>query len=585
MKLIRILAVVRLALVPFSLALLLLERDRFPDGYETAVWSLLGAQALSAIVLLLLLRLWRGRTRYLALLNTLADLALVSGLVLAYSWEAGQPLRSLLFLVVIEAALFFRLRGGLIAAVLTLPPLVVAEIWRDREFGYDVQMDSLVLRLLAALALGGIVGRLVDMERSQAHATEERAADAERLRDELGRRVDVLEATSRAARALGSSLDLDDAFAAFVRELRSLLPFDRAAILLADAGGARVMATSGLGADDYLEPGTAIAVPGSILEEVIDGGATIYREDISEQRYPEEAGLLALGVRSRVLAPLQLGTRSIGALALSRIEPASFREEELALVTLLGRLVASTVQNLRTYEAERATVDELRRLSALRADFVSLVSHELRSPMAAVIGSARTLQARWRELRPDQREAFLAVIADETSRLAALVGDVLDTSRIEAGTFGYRFAAVDLAVVLRDSVAAAEIGQDEVRLAAELPTGLPPVHGDAERLRQLVDNLISNAIKYSDSGGEVQVGASSDGGHVIIRVRDTGPGISEEHHAQIFEKFGRAAGSAKPGTGLGLFLSRSFAEAHGGSLDVESTPGEGSVFTLRLPVG
>ncbi len=585
MKLIRILAVVRLALVPFALALLLVERDNFPDGYEAFAWSLLGAQVLAAVVLLVLVRIWRSKVRYLALLNILADAALVSGLVLAYTWEAGQPLRSLFYLVVMEAALFFRLRGGLIAAVLTLPPVVAAEVWREREFGHAVQGDSLLLRLFVALVLGGVVGRLVDMERSQARATKERAADAERLRDELGRRVDMLEATSRAARALGSSLDLDDAFASFVRELRSLLPFDRAAILLVEGGGARVMATSGLGADDYLEPGTAIAVPGSILEEVIDGGATIYREDISEQRYPEEAGLVALGVRSRVLAPLQLGTRSIGALALSRREPSSFRREELALVTLLGRLVATTVQNLRTYEAERATVEELRRLSALRADFVSLVSHELRSPMAAVIGSARTLQARWRELRPEQREAFLAVIADETSRLAALVGDVLDTSRIEAGTFGYRFADVDLTAVLRESIAAAEIGQDEVRLAAELPIGLPRVRGDAERLRQLVDNLISNAIKYSDAGGEVQVDARTDDGQVVVRVRDAGPGISEEHHVQIFEKFGRAGGSAKPGTGLGLFLSRSFAEAHGGSLDVESTPGEGSVFTLRLPVG
>ena len=111
------------------------------------------------------------------------------------------------------------------------------------------------------------------------------------------------------------------------------------------------------------------------------------------------------------------------------------------------------------------------------------------------------------------------------------------------------------------------------------------MRGDPERLRQLVDNLISNAIKYSDSGGEVTVEAGADDGHVIVRVRDTGPGIRTEHQVQIFEKFGRVAGSAKPGTGLGLFLSRSFAEAHGGSLDVESTPGEGAVFTLRLPVG
>ncbi len=585
MKLIRNLSFVRLALVPLALIKILLDRDDFPTGaYEQAAWTLLGIHAGLAVVLLALAYRWRGRLRYLAALNVATDLALTSALMFVFAWEPAQPLRALHFLVVLEAALFFRLVGGLVAAAATLPILLVLEYWRNDEFGVPVRYDALVLRVVVALALGGVVGRLVDMERGQAHDAEDRAAEAERLRDELGRRVDLLEATSRAARALGSSLDLDDAFAAFVRELRSLLPFDRAAILLAEGSGARVMATAGLGAEEYLEPGSAITVPGSILEEVIDEGHTIYREDIAEERYPEEAGLLALGIRARVLAPLQLGTRSIGALALSRNEPASFRQEELGLVTLLGRLVATAVQNLRTYEAERATVDELRRLSSLRADFVSLVSHELRSPMAAVIGSARTLQARWRELRPEQREAFLAVIADETSRLSALVGDVLDTSRIEAGTFGYHFADVDLAEILRDSVSAAEIGQDEVRLTAELPAGLPSVRGDAERLRQLLDNLISNAIKYSDSGGEVQVAASADDGHVVVRVRDAGPGIREEHQSQIFEKFGRAGGSAKPGTGLGLFLARSFAEAHGGSLDVQSTPGEGAVFTLRVPV-
>jgi signal transduction histidine kinase len=585
-KLIRSISFVRVALVPLLLIKILLDRDDFPTpGYEQAAWTLLGLFAGLALVVLALAYCWRGRLRYLAALNVVTDFALTAALMFVFAWEPGQPLRSLQLLVVLEGALFFRLVGGLIVGAATLPVLLALEVWRQEEFGTAIRYDALVLRVVVALALGGVVGRLVDMERGQAHDAEERAAEAERLRDELGRRVDLLEATSRAARALGSSLDLDRAFAAFVRELRNLLPFDRAAILLADGGSARVLATAGVGAEDYLEPGSAITVPGSILEAVIEDGRTIYREDIAEERHPEEAGLLALGVRARVLAPLQLGTRSIGALAISRTEPASFGKEELGLVTLLGRLVATAVQNLRTYEAERATVDELRRLSSLRADFVSMVSHELRSPMAAVIGSARTLQARWRELRPEQREAFLAVIADETTRLAALVGDVLDTSRIEAGTFGYRFDEVDLAEVLRDSVSAAEIGQDEVRLSTELPVALPRVRGDAERLRQLVDNLISNAIKYSDSGGEVRVEAGADDGHVVVRVRDTGPGIRPEHHAQIFEKFGRAAGSAKPGTGLGLFLSRSFAEAHGGSLDVESIPGEGAVFTLRLPLG
>ena len=586
MKLIRIMSFVRVALVPLLLTKILLDRDDFPSpGYEQAAWTILGLFVVLAVGLLAAAYRWRGRLRYLAALNVGVDLALTSALMFAFAWEPAQPLRALHFLVVLEAALFFRLAGGILVALATGLILLALELWRHEEFGLPVRYDALVLRAVVALALGGVVGRLVDMERGQARDAEQRAAEAERLRDELGRRVDLLETTNRVARALGSSLDLDQAFAAFVRELRSLVPFDRAAILLAEGGGARVMATAGVGADEYLQPGTAIPVGGSILEEVIEGNRTVYREDITEQRYDEEAALVALGLRARVLAPLQLGTRSIGALALSRSEPASFREEELGLVTLLGRLVATAVQNLRTYEAERATVDELRRLSSLRADFVSLVSHELRSPMAAVIGSARTLQARWRELKPEQREAFLAVIADETNRLASLVGDVLDTSRIEAGTFGYQFGDVDLGEVVRDAVAAAEIGQDEVRLSTEVPTALPRIRGDAERLRQLVDNLLSNAIKYSDSGGEVAVAAGADDGHVVVRISDTGPGIQAEHQAQIFEKFGRVGGSAKPGTGLGLFLSRSFAEAHGGSLDVESAPGEGAVFVLRLPVG
>ena len=254
-------------------------------------------------------------------------------------------------------------------------------------------------------------------------------------------------------------------------------------------------------------------------------------------------------------------------------------------MSLLGRLVATAVQNIRAYEAERSTADELRRLSALRADFVSLVSHELRSPMAAVIGAARTLQGRWRELTPEQRQAFLGLIGDETSRLATLIDDVLDTSRIEAGTFSFTFSDVDLGELLRDVVVAAEVAPDEVELRAEVGA-LPLVRGDRERLRQVIQNLVDNAVKYSSAGGRVSVRALADDGHVVIDVIDEGPGIAPEDQKLIFEKFGRSSGrAANPGTGLGLFIARSMAEAHGGTLDVEFVPERGSMFRLELPTG
>jgi len=318
--------------------------------------------------------------------------------------------------------------------------------------------------------------------------------------------------------------------------------------------------------------------------DVIEEGRVVYRPDMDDPRYPEEAAFVSLGLHCRLAAPLLMAGRSMGMISLVRVEPDSFSDDEIELVTILGRFLGSAVQNIRAYEAERATVEELRRLSALRADFVSLVSHELRSPMAAVIGSAITLHQRWRELSPDQRESFLALIEHETKRLADLVGDVLDTSRIESGSFSYAFSDVDVAELIRESAALAESGQDEVAVRPQVSEPLPLVRADRDRLRQVLTNLVDNAVKYSPAGAEVDVVAFAENGQITVEVRDRGPGVAPEHQSLIFEKFGRVAGEhAKPGTGLGLFIARSIAHAHGGSLEVRSAPEEGATFALVLP--
>jgi len=163
---------------------------------------------------------------------------------------------------------------------------------------------------------------------------------------------------------------------------------------------------------------------------------------------------------------------------------------------------------------------------------------------------------------------------------------VLDTSRIEAGTFSYRFEEVDLGRVVHEAVETAALAQQEVPVLASVRGALPAIRGDRARLRQVLGNLIENAVKYSPEGGEVRVSAAAVNGAVQIAVRDTGPGIPSEQQGRIFEKFGRAdvEGGSKPGTGLGLFIARSIAEAHGGSLDVSSGIDPGSTFTLTLPV-
>src|SRR5439155_20134895 len=161
---------------------------------------------------------------------------------------------------------------------------------------------------------------------------------------------------------------------------------------------ARVMATAGAGSDEIFPPGSLQPLAGSLLEDVLRGNQTVYRRRLDPDAYPEEAEFIGLGLGSRLAAPLVAGAHTIGMISVVRSEENAFQQPEIELMSLLGRLVGTAVQNIHAYEAERRTVEELRRLSTLRADFVSLVSHELRSPMAAVIGAARTLERRWREL-------------------------------------------------------------------------------------------------------------------------------------------------------------------------------------------
>src|SRR5262245_23982423 len=538
------------------------------SSYEVWGWAVVGFFALETIVsdVLSLIELGPRARVWARALLIVCDGLVAIGFIAVFSFQEGEPYRPLYLIPIAEAALRFGLVGGAIAGVLMTGATIVID-----ALGPGVNWRSAFVRILVGMLSGIIIGRLRDTLGAERSRAEARAAEAERLRDELGHRVDVLETANRCARALGSSLELDEAFGAFIRELRGLVPFERTAIVLVEGDTATTMATAGLGAADVFPPGNSDPIEGSLLERVL-AGKIVVRRDLTERDSPADEQLLALGLRSELVAPLLLGARTIGMLSLSRDRPDAFSEDEVELIALLGRLVATAVQNIRAYEAERRRVEELARLSQLRADFVSLVSHELRSPMAAVIGAARTLQDRWRMLMAAQRESFLALIGDETSRLAELVGDVLDTSRIEAGTFSYRFEEVDLGRVVDEAVETAALAQQEVPVVASVRGALPAIRGDRARLRRVPGNLIENAVKYSPEGGEVRVSASAANGAVQIAVRDAGPGIPSEQQRRIFEKFGRVdvPGASKPGTGLGLFIARSIAEAHGGSLDVSS---------------
>jgi signal transduction histidine kinase len=580
----RWIANVRVGAVLFAVLQVALSTG-YPPGYEAHAWAVTIVFGIGAAILFVLSRRELSHDGQVILgMSALAfDTVIIAAYLLVFNFDSGTPIRQVMYLAIVEAAARFAILGPLVVTLLTLPVLIEFERLRSHNAGQKFHVDYVTFQAGSQIIIGLIVGWLVVRLVRESAISEERATEAEELRDALGRRVDVLEAANRCARALGSSLVLGEAFEAFIGEVRGLVPFDRIAVVLVEGERLEVLAAAGSGAGDVFPAGSSKPITGSIFEAVA-GGRTVYRHDLAEQQHAEEKALVALGLRSRLVAPLLVGSSAVGLISFVRRDPDAFNSEEVELVSLIGRLAGTAVQNIRAYDAEHRTVEELRRLSALRADFVSLVSHELRSPMAAVIGAAQTLQMRWRELSADQRGSFLALISDETSRLAELIADVLDTSRIEAGTFTYRFDDLDLGDVAEEAVASASLGQDEVPVRARVQRPIPTLRGDHARLRQVLGNLIENAVKWSDAGVPVDVDVYATNGRVVAAVRDRGPGIPRDDHTVIFEKFGRGkGGTGRAGTGLGLFIARSIAEAHGGTVEVRSAPGEGATFTLALP--
>jgi signal transduction histidine kinase len=228
-------------------------------------------------------------------------------------------------------------------------------------------------------------------------------------------------------------------------------------------------------------------------------------------------------------------------------------------------------------------------LEQARAEFVATASHELRTPLAAVYGAVRTLRRRDVDIGDENRELFLDIIENETERLNAIVGQILLADQLESDGLTVREETCDLAGLADEVVAAARVRAPEsIRIGVELPPDVPPVRCDENKLRQVLVNLVENAIKYSPDGGDVVVQVEARNGSGLIAIRDHGIGIAPADQMRIFDKFTRldpGLSRGVGGTGLGLYITRELVTRMGGRIHVDSAPGRGSTFTVELPVG
>jgi two-component system sensor histidine kinase/response regulator len=233
-------------------------------------------------------------------------------------------------------------------------------------------------------------------------------------------------------------------------------------------------------------------------------------------------------------------------------------------------------------------VTEQRELDRLKDEFVATVSHELRTPLTSMMGFLEMIREGEAGDLNEEQQRFLAIVYRSSERLQRLVGDLLFVARLDANGLQLQFGEARLDGIVRDAVesSGALARSREVALVTEVDD-MPPVSGDKERLSQLVGNLISNALKFTPAGGRVVARAFVDGGRAVVEIADTGIGIPPAEQSRLFQRFFRsstATEQAIPGTGLGLVISRAIAEAHGGTIDVTSLPGEGTTFRVEIPL-
>jgi len=337
------------------------------------------------------------------------------------------------------------------------------------------------------------------------------------------------------------------------------------------------------GASEAARFGPGEGLPGTVLAT----GRALWIEDIaSEPDYLRGDAADALGLHAALAFPVLVGTEVVAVLEFYGTEPTARDDSLLRVMANVGTVLGRVVERTRAERALAAQNDQLRQLDALKDEFVSLVSHELRTPLTSIRGYLELVLEDEETAVPPEHRQYLAVVQRNSERLLRLVGDLLFVAQIDAGRLSVERELLDLGALAAESVQGASPAAAGRGVELVLDADPAPLAGDRSRLAQLLDNLVSNAVKFTAEGGRVTLRVRAGEDEVVLEVADSGMGIPADEQTQLFERFFRSSNArraAVPGTGLGLVIVRAIAQAHGGTVSLESTEGVGTTFSVRLP--
>jgi signal transduction histidine kinase/DNA-binding response OmpR family regulator/CHASE3 domain sensor protein len=418
----------------------------------------------------------------------------------------------------------------------------------------------------------------------------ERERAEEKLKLEAERQavmIEMQQAIATAAVGDGMVMQL------IVDQVVELTQSDGASISVVDGDHIRVTVAAG---SLISQRGVDVPLAGTLSSEVVATGEPVTVEDVRND--PRTARFLGStgDPRSLALLPIREQGRVKGILAMSSLRPRPLSTEDLQSLQLISGILSAGYTNAAAFEANERLMAQLRTsrdaaedANRAKSAFLATMSHELRTPLNSVIGFANLLLRNRAQNLGEQDLQFLSRIRDNGTHLLNLINDVLDVSKIEAGRMEVHPVPTDLVPLVRET--AAQLGGQaatrEVELHTESPEGLVPVEVDPSRLRQVLINLIGNALKFTERGSvTVRVVAEIGGRPLRIDVIDTGVGIAEDRLDAIFEAFTQADATTERrfgGTGLGLTISRQILRLMGADLSVTSTLGKGSTFSVVFP--
>ncbi len=321
-------------------------------------------------------------------------------------------------------------------------------------------------------------------------------------------------------------------------------------------------------------------------------GDRMFERACVEENVQDCKGLRTLkeeGVASMIEVPVRAEHEVLGIIQLASRAPRTFKPTDVSLLETIGNQMGMAIQRAQLYEKTEAQARELAKTNKLQADFSAMIAHDLRSPLMNITGVAEVMmQGTFGSVTEEQTKWLLRIQANSRS-LVELVNDFLDVSKLESGYVDVKRERVDLRELIGKSVESYRVLALDKRISITqvIVPSLPMIHADPRRLDQVLGNLISNAIKFTDERGEIEIGAQEmDAGWVNVWVKDNGEGIAAHEIGQIFQKYRQAGNlkvSGQKGTGLGLVICKMIVEAHGGKIWVASDEGNGSKFSFSLP--